>query len=862
MSSPKPSRGARCVFWLAAILTTTVAAQPSDVLFVNAVAPGGGNGRSWASAFRDLQSALTAAREDGGFREIWIARGTYIPGPTANPMRSFDLVEGVTLIGGFAGYERSPMERPPTDALTVLSGDVRGNDDSGWSDRLNDNFARVVYVPGVNAGLRNLTITGGFGAWGAGVTVDGGRLCMVECQVVRNFGRVGSNPVERVGGAGLAVYSAGTLEMTRCLIADNIAGDASTGIGTGANGGDGGGIVCEDGTLVMHACIIAGNRAGNAGTVTCGAGFPHPGMLAGDGGGVAVRRGAALLTNCIFTRNAAGAAYEGRCCTIGCGGERPGGLGAAVFAEHSSPISLLHCTIAWNTVNQDVPDAAIWADVSSPVMIENSIVWGHSGGQPTAQLAAPQDQVVSHSCVQGWTPALGGTDVIAADPRLEWTRGADGAAGTADDTLVPGSHSPCIDRALPVPGMHTDGAGLSLPVRSGAAGAAADEPFQWCGAHDQGVDGERQQRRAGEHDGELDEGFGRAAVHPGDGDIGKPVLRPIDDGQMHEVHGVGRIGQISNPGSLTAARGHEQPEEAQDHAPGEERLNGRREREARPVARYLRVGDRGDRRRGPEQTGEEDHHGERKQHHPGASHRGGDAPALHTPPDQKEQPVVQHDAPLRRPAPRRVDDPGVHRQGEERGGDGQEEQREARIGPRAQRGRNTGQCEPRCAAGDDRGGARQGAEDAEIHEEPEVRGREQQRGGRCGYAVRFQKRPVGEWHDDRRPEEQRQDNAYESAAGKVGGRSSREEQRGKEARDEEEELHPERMDVEDPEVEELAPGGVHAGREGVVLPHEAQRGVEHHAQEHGQGAKGIDRVEALRGVRGGGFWVREHGDYK
>ncbi len=460
MSSPKPSRGARCVFWLATILTTTVAAQPSDVLFVNAVAPGGGNGRSWASAFRDLQSALTAAREDGGFREIWIARGTYIPGPTANPMRSFDLVEGVTLIGGFAGYERSPMERPPTDALTVLSGDVRGNDDSGWGDRLNDNFARVVYVPGVNAGLRNLTITGGFGAWGAGVTVDGGRLCMVECRVVRNFGRVGSNPVERVGGAGLAVYGAGTLEMTRCLIADNIAGDASTGIGTGANGGDGGGIVCEDGTLVMHACIIAGNRAGNAGTVTCGAGFPHPGMLAGDGGGVAVRRGAALLTNCIFTRNAAGAAYEGRCCTIGCGGERPGGLGAAVFAEHSSPISLLHCTIAWNTVNQDVPDAAIWADVSSPVMIENSIVWGHSGGQPTAQLAAPQDQVVSHSCVQGWTPALGGTDVIAADPRLEWTRGADGAAGTADDTLVPGSHSPCIDRALPVPGVPTDGAGL------------------------------------------------------------------------------------------------------------------------------------------------------------------------------------------------------------------------------------------------------------------------------------------------------------------------------------------------------------------------------------------------------------------
>src|SRR6188768_4163455 len=59
------------------------------------------NGTSWASAFVDLQHALAAAASGD---EIHVADGTYKPTSTTDRTISFQLKNGVSLIGGYAGF--------------------------------------------------------------------------------------------------------------------------------------------------------------------------------------------------------------------------------------------------------------------------------------------------------------------------------------------------------------------------------------------------------------------------------------------------------------------------------------------------------------------------------------------------------------------------------------------------------------------------------------------------------------------------------------------------------------------------------------------------------------------------------------
>jgi hypothetical protein len=89
------------------------------------------DGTSWSSAFRELQCGLAAATTGD---QIWIGQGVYRPGVSTS--LSFNLKNGVNLYGGFLGLspgggETALTQRPafnPNAPLTVLSGDVLGND--------------------------------------------------------------------------------------------------------------------------------------------------------------------------------------------------------------------------------------------------------------------------------------------------------------------------------------------------------------------------------------------------------------------------------------------------------------------------------------------------------------------------------------------------------------------------------------------------------------------------------------------------------------------------------------------------------------------------------------------------------------
>ena len=75
----------------------------ADTIFVDANAEPGGNGKSWQTAFDDLQDALAAAQADD---EIWVAEGTYTPAPPNGDRKAtFQLISGVGIYGGFVGKE-------------------------------------------------------------------------------------------------------------------------------------------------------------------------------------------------------------------------------------------------------------------------------------------------------------------------------------------------------------------------------------------------------------------------------------------------------------------------------------------------------------------------------------------------------------------------------------------------------------------------------------------------------------------------------------------------------------------------------------------------------------------------------------
>lgn len=140
----------------------SAAAQP--VRFVDNDAPLGGDGSSWATAYANLQDALTDAAASGGVvTEIWVAVGTYTPpGPGGDRAATFQLLSGVALYGGFVGTETLVSQRDPQANVAILSGDLDGNDGPNFANNSENSF-HVVTGSGTNATavLDGFTFTGG-----------------------------------------------------------------------------------------------------------------------------------------------------------------------------------------------------------------------------------------------------------------------------------------------------------------------------------------------------------------------------------------------------------------------------------------------------------------------------------------------------------------------------------------------------------------------------------------------------------------------------------------------------------------------------------------------------------------------------
>lgn len=396
-----------------AFLASALLAGPTfaqTTWYVDDDASGANDGTSWQDAFTELQDALAAADP---LEEIWVATGTYRPSATGDRQASFVPEQQTMLFGGFDGTETAFEERAGLFDQTVLSGDLAGDDGPGFTNRADN--SEHVFLMAVSIGTRidGFTIRGGHataiggGAWYAEV---------LSCSRAKNC-----TFIDNEGPAGGAVWGSGyaldSFEDCRFL-------------GNRAN--EGGAVRSVGGltSLSFARCLFQGNVATTI-------------------GGGAISAGWIEVVSCVIIGNSADGTSHGGGAFLGGGWLQL----STVYANHSF-------------------GGAAVGGVAGCVQVLESILWGNADDQGTGPWSQYRNFFsgwggIETSCVQGWIPALGGTQILSSDPEFIDPLGPDGIAGTPDDDLHLGALSPCVDRLsqLTWPLTDFDGARRHVDVR-------------------------------------------------------------------------------------------------------------------------------------------------------------------------------------------------------------------------------------------------------------------------------------------------------------------------------------------------------------------------------------------------------------
>ncbi|MEM6764441.1 MAG: right-handed parallel beta-helix repeat-containing protein, partial [Bacteroidota bacterium] len=343
----------------------------SGIIFVDSSATGNNNGSSWENAFNDLQDALTVA-ESGN--QIWVATGTYYP-VSCNPCywwdleRSFELVNGVEIYGGFRGDELK-LENRGTDSVslfhinpTILSGNLYRVEDTSIGSYT------VLYLEGVDPTslLSGFIIEESFSRNDEGINVDN-----------RSFS----------GGGIYNLNSSPRIEL--CIIKDNF-GDLL-----------GSGMANFNSSPIISDCVFLRNWTEREGGAIYNFNS-SPQIInckflwnVGDdsGGGISNVNSSPEIRNCIFFRN------------YGTDG------GGAISNVDSSP-KIFNCNF---TSNRSWLHGAGFQNINSPVYIENCEFYDNSaidfGGGIYNSGSSP---TITRCFFQGNNSSLGGGGIANLD---------------------------------------------------------------------------------------------------------------------------------------------------------------------------------------------------------------------------------------------------------------------------------------------------------------------------------------------------------------------------------------------------------------------------------------------------------------
>jgi len=401
------------------------------VIYVDDDAVGTNDGTSWDNAYVYLQDALADADLAEKPIEIRVAQGIYRPDQGANYTpgdrgATFQLINGVSMYGGFPSGGAEFGDRNPNLFEAILSGDLLGNDIyvSDPFDLLNEpTRAENVYhvVTGSRtdetAVLDGFAITAGNAniistySYGGGMYNESGHPTLTNCTFSENSARYGGgmynknrshpsvhncifrdNVAESYGG-GMHNQSYSSPTLTNCIFERNHADNSAGGIrnynhcsprltGCTFSGNTaaivGGGIYnMSDCNPILNDCTFRGNLA------------------ASNGGGVWNYSSSPTLINCIFCGNSVG------------------WYGGGMFNARRDSPTMTNCTFAQNLAQNG--DALACNDSAGNVEIVNCILWDdddeiwNNDGSTI---------IVAYSNIQGGFPGEGNiaTDPLFADP--------------------------------------------------------------------------------------------------------------------------------------------------------------------------------------------------------------------------------------------------------------------------------------------------------------------------------------------------------------------------------------------------------------------------------------------------------------
>ncbi|MFY0630968.1 MAG: T9SS type A sorting domain-containing protein [Flavobacteriaceae bacterium] len=357
------------------------------VHFVSTTGSDTNNGLSWSGAYRNLQTALVNAANGD---QIWVQKGTYYPdegsGQTNDARASnFSLKEGVGIYGGFSGNEAILEERNITHNVTILSGDIDGNDIIGPSG---NNAYHVVSASSIHSQetiLDGFTITGGLANGSADEEKKGAGITMFDCTVVINRCMINGNEATGNGG-GISIESA-TPTITDSRISENTAA------------GGGGIFTLFDAAPEITGCIIYDNNAATGAGVYNKEALPRftnctirSNSATGSGGGMANETASPEINNVIMQANTAnngGGIYNTNFASpilINClltGNKAV--IGGAMDNSSSAGPSLINCTVSGNQSTND--GGGIYND-NATLAVKNTIVWNNSANGVTNTTSA------------------------------------------------------------------------------------------------------------------------------------------------------------------------------------------------------------------------------------------------------------------------------------------------------------------------------------------------------------------------------------------------------------------------------------------------------------------------------------------
>lgn len=410
------------------------------VRFVDSSASGANDGNRWEDAYVDLQDALAEATANERIAEIWVASAggsPYTPaGPGGSRYVSFALKNCLAIYGGFVGGEVFRDERDPKANVTILSGDLNGDDDAAtidesiWWHHLNgggnevaggglaENSYHVVWAdyhgqgqyPGKTSVLDGFTITAGNADGVYPQNFGGGMFSLAGSPTVRNCRFVGNTANS---GGGMAIRG-GSPTVRNCVFVSNTA-MAGAGIHSGNTRyydpptvadcsfienvafESGGGLYASNGALRLVRSQFVGNSAGSS------------------GGGVVIWGSGDLmvtLTDCLLSRNWAG--YNG----------------GAIWSVGST-LALRNVTIASNAsgsfggglyVSLEAPAIPNPVVSNAKSVVSNCVFWNNhdsSGETETSQIYSPEGEgnpLVSYTLMQGLDLYAAGTGNIGQNP--------------------------------------------------------------------------------------------------------------------------------------------------------------------------------------------------------------------------------------------------------------------------------------------------------------------------------------------------------------------------------------------------------------------------------------------------------------